>query len=183
MAKFKGIVALKKEDLNTLFKNGSVTLSDGKVIEYGDDKVFVTEENVVLDMDKNQGILVNGVKLLDIIHPIGTLYTRDDPTSPAQLFGGVWEQLTADAYLKIVTANGGIVGGTSADHKIPIESMPNHSHYVQLANEYANNDSETYAPAWVHQKNITSGRYSGSAGEGQPYYPYYYGVYAWIRVE
>lgn len=46
MAKFKGIVALKKEDLDALFKTGLVTLEDGTEIAYDSDTVYITEEDV-----------------------------------------------------------------------------------------------------------------------------------------
>lgn len=39
--------------------------------------------------------------------PVNEVYTSVESTSPALLFGGSWEQLTADAYLKIVTAGAG----------------------------------------------------------------------------
>ena len=128
--------------------------------------------------------MINGKSLLDYTHPINTLYLSKDPTSPAQLFGGVWEQLTADAYLKIVTANGGVVGGTSADHKIPISSMPSHTHNLPSGTSSINGSE------YAINVYMNSGYWNGNtneiihpAGGGQAYYPYYYGIYAWIRVE
>lgn len=124
---------------------------------------------------------------MDYTHPINSLYLSKDPTSPAQLFGGVWEQLTADAYFKIVSSNGGVLGGTSAEHKIPVESMPSHAHSLGISEgiwAYGVNASMigngVYANGWAYHANITN---TLATGGGQPYYPYYYGVYAWIRVE
>lgn len=95
----------------------------------------------------------------------------------------MWEQLTADAYFKIVSSNGGNLGGTSSDHKIPIASMPshNHLHYLNVDNRgvcWTCADGGKYVPqgggTWEYATNNTGG--------GQSYYPYYYGVYAWIRI-
>jgi len=65
---------------------------------------------------------------VDLIYPIGSIYMSINTVSPATLFGGTWEQITDDAYLKIVSSNPGELGGTSSDHKITIESMPSHNH-------------------------------------------------------
>lgn len=43
-------------------------------------------------------------KTIDAIYPIGALYLSMNNTNPSTLFGGTWKQLTADAYLKIVTS-------------------------------------------------------------------------------
>ena len=43
--------------------------------------------------------MINGKSLLDYTHPINTLYLSKDSTSPAQLFGGVWENLIENGFL------------------------------------------------------------------------------------
>ena len=128
------------------------------------------------------GISLNGKTILDLTYPIGSLYISKENVSPASLFGGTWEQLTADAYFKIVSSNGGKLGGTSSSHKIPIESMPSHNHQLTL---YYGGNSWNSIPQGTDWKNAHgSDSESGTAysGGGQPYYPYYYGVYAWIRI-
>lgn len=42
----------------------------------------------------DDGILVNSRTLLDWTHPVGSIYQSTDPTSPAELFGGTWEELS-----------------------------------------------------------------------------------------
>ena len=76
-------------------------------------------------------MIINKDLILDFVHPIGSIYISVNSTSPATLFGGTWTQITSDAYLKIVSSNAGNLGGTSSEHKIPISSMPNHSHKVR----------------------------------------------------
>lgn len=40
-----------------------------------------------------------GQALLDYVHPVGSYYLSDQPTSPAQLFGGTWEKVTDGALI------------------------------------------------------------------------------------
>lgn len=37
--------------------------------------------------------------ILSLAHPVGSLYISDDVTSPAELFGGTWEQIAKDRTL------------------------------------------------------------------------------------
>lgn len=119
----------------------------------------------------------------DLIYPIGSIYLSVNATNPSKYFGGTWEQITSDAYLKIVTQNAGSLGGTSADHKIPIASMPKHGHNLRGAltgkNEPISNTGNNWAQtttSWSNSQWITE------TGGGEAYYPYYYGVYVWKRV-
>lgn len=121
------------------------------------------------------------------VYPVGSIYMSVNQTSPASFFGGTWEQLTADAYLKIVTSNGGSLGGTSSEHKIPVSSMPAHRHSLQLASTSGGDWSYVLNSASVDKNKSAelSGGFTGSTdmrGGGEAYYPYYYGVYVWKRV-
>lgn len=148
---------------------------------------------------------VNGKSLLDLTHPIGSVYLSVDSTNPGTLFGGTWRQITDDAYLKIVANNAGDLGGTSSNHKIPVGSLPAHNHtasasavgdhshkmysgYVTYQGGSATaNSPATANPDWGgdqwtggaggHSHTITV----GNTGDGNAYYPYYYGIYAWVR--
>lgn len=80
------------------------------------------------DVTNKSFVDASSVNLIDIIYPVGTIYTTTSSTfNPATAWGGTWEQLTSDAYLKIVTSNAGTVAGTT-DHKIAITNMPSHTH-------------------------------------------------------
>lgn len=115
----------------------------------------------------------------DLIYPIGSIYLSVNATNPSKYFGGTWVQITSDAYLKIVTSKAGSLGGTSSDHKIPVASMPSHSHTVQKTARYGNSSGVNFGTSGDWQgTNITTTNTGGS----QPYYPYYYGVYVWKRV-
>lgn len=147
-------------------------------------------------------------RIMNNIYPVGTVYMTNissfDPNNPSNNFVGTWTQLTGDAYLKIVASNGGNYGGTSSEHKIPISSMPSHNHSItsdgshshtytvrynydyshghynatnELA-EGADKSNGTYTATWSgggHSHTISN------TGGGNAYYPYYYGVYVWIR--
>lgn len=143
----------------------------------------IKQTNKGIDILTGGGIKLDGKSILDLTHPVNSLFISKNNTSPASLFGGEWEQLTEDAYLKIVSSNGGVVGGTSAEHKIPIESMPSHNHNFNI-NVMNNGDCWTCASGDCYvPKGGGNWTYStGSTGGSQPYYPYYFGVYAWVRV-
>ena len=107
--------------------------------------------------------------------------------NPSETLGGTWEQLTADAYFKIVTTGAGATGGTSASHTIPLSSMPSHDHnFTELDNTGAsgvNDGGRTIQRGYASTNALCSSLYQLDAqGGGQPYYPYYFGVYAWKRI-
>ena len=72
--------------------------------------------------------MIINTNMLLAAYPVGSLYLTTNEINPGTLFGGTWEKLTGDAYLKIVTSNPGQYDGTSDQHKIPINSMPSHRH-------------------------------------------------------
>jgi len=120
-------------------------------------------------------------------YPVGSLYLTTNEINPGTLFGGTWEKLTGDAYLKIVTSNPGQYAGTSSEHKIPINSMPAHKHAA--SGTTAAITKYQYVSSGDGFSVVTGsggGRYLISSmdntGGGNAYYPYYYGVYCWRRI-
>ena len=149
-------------------------------LSYGDYMISVYD-NLVW---KNQTVssLPSGAKTVtpnQDIYPIGSIYISTSSTSPASFIGGSWTQITSDAYLKIVSSNAGSLGGTSAEHKIPISSMPSHKHNLSYRDGAASGSQWFLDPgtasAWAGSGSI------GATGGGQAYYPYYYGIYVWKR--
>lgn len=124
---------------------------------------------------------------VDLIYPIGSLYLTTSTISPSVLFGGTWERLTADAYLKIATGNtAGNLDGTSSQHKIPVQSLPSHQHtHINWngASIGLNTGGNQYNLSWGKQgaTNDNSAFKTGYTGGGQAYYPYYYDVFVWRR--
>lgn len=117
--------------------------------------------------------------------PIGSIYISVNNTNPSTYFGGTWEQIKSDAYLKIVSSNAGSLGGTSSDHKIPVSSMPAHKHAIFSGW----GDSSTGLDAYKFQTwagadqgwRTDDTRATSTVGGGQAYYPYYLGVYVFKR--
>lgn len=124
---------------------------------------------------------------VDLIYPIGSLYITTDTTfNPNIKFGGTWTRLEGDVYLKNVPSSSsqpiGNYGGTSSNHKIPIESMPSHTHGIYGALTGETKPITNSGNDWG--VGTTRGWYQNSntyTGGGQPYYPYYYGVICWHR--
>ena len=124
----------------------------------------------------------------DLIYPVGSIYISVNNTNPSKYFGGTWQQITSDAYLKIVTSKGGQLGGTSSNHKIPISSIPSHNHsFDKNANPafetvYISGNSTSGMTSQASGYGLTSGYTSiGNTGGGEAYYPYYYGIYVFKR--
>lgn len=85
---------------------------------------------VVAELEEkvNSGSSTDTGNLLDLIHPIGSLYWSKNPTRPEELFGGTWTQIKD----KFILAAGdnyevGSVGGES-EVSLTVEQMPEHSH-------------------------------------------------------
>lgn len=124
---------------------------------------------------------------VDLIYPVGSLYiTTDTSFNPNIKFGGTWARLEGDVYLKNVPSSSGQpignYGGTSSSHKIPIESIPSHTHgiYGALTGETKpiTNTGNDWGVGTTRGWNQNSNTYTGG---GQAYYPYYYGVICWHR--
>lgn len=115
-------------------------------------------------------------------YPVGSLYLTVSTTSPASIYGGTWEKLTQDAYLKIVTSEAGGTGG-AVNHTLSNANLPKRGY--EIAVNGANTGfvekiaaEVTYASNWrLSTSSIAVG------GENYPYYPYYYGIYVWKRTK
>lgn len=69
-------------------------------------------------------------------HPVGSLYISENPTSPAELYGGTWEQIK-DSFILAAgdTYAAGSTGG-EANHTLANNEMPSHSHIVTAYYNY-----------------------------------------------
>lgn len=121
---------------------------------------------------------------LDFIYPIGSLYLTTNAISPSVLFGGTWERISDDAYLKIATGStAGNLDGTSSEHKIPISSMPSHTHgYMTSACASPMQGWNMGYGVGRYGSNYDANKNVGNTGGGNPYYPYYYDVFVWKRI-
>lgn len=74
--------------------------------------------------------------LLDLIHPVGSIYWSTNITSPETLFGGTWEQIK-DTFILAAgdSYSAGSTGG-EANHTLTIDELPSHRHYLKYGNVY-----------------------------------------------
>lgn len=123
-------------------------------------------------------------KLLLSMYPVGAIYLSTNSTDPGELFGGVWKKVEDDAYLKIVTSNAGETGGTSKEHKIPIESMPSHTHTLKdsAISRIAGGIGKGLDEGGLWVEGVDLNNQMSTTGGGQAYYPWYIGIYMWIRI-
>lgn len=123
-------------------------------------------------------------KLLLSIYPVGAIYLSTVDTDPGNIFGGVWKKVEDDAYLKIVSSNAGQTGGTSKEHKIPIESMPSHTHNLDYSavSQVNGGPVSGLSGGGLWSQGISLANTTNYTGGGQAYYPWYIGIYMWIRI-
>ena len=77
-------------------------------------------------------------KIMLDAHPIGSYYWSSEEISPSVLFGGQWEQVK-DRFI-LAAGPVGDVGG-DAEHILPIDEMPAHSHSSRGVNPGASTSS------------------------------------------
>lgn len=131
----------------------------------------------------------------DIAYPVGSIYLSVNDTSPAELFGGTWEQLK-DRFLLGAgdTYAAGSTGG-EAQHTLTVDEMPTHRHssdsfvrgyaetiingskYVSWAN---NGQPDDNAPMTGENGSVRTSNVGGS--EPHNNMPPYLAVYMWKRI-
>jgi hypothetical protein len=109
-------------------------------------------------------------------------WVSPDPTSPAAMFGGTWEQIK-DVFL-LAAGNiyeAGTTGG-EAEHTLTVAEMPSHAHNITYPASNSNAAkmafNYTFRSGWVADSPVTS------AGENEPHnnMPPYLAIYAWKRI-
>ena len=116
--------------------------------------------------------------LIDLIYPVGSLYTSFNNINPGYFLGGTWEQIV-DRFLYCAN-NSKQTGGSK---KITIENLPPHSHSITTAND-AIGDPDGAADTATNRYNYWRGVKSfdtGKTGSGTDYMPPYLSIYAWYR--
>ena len=114
----------------------------------------------------------------DKIYPIGSIYMSVNSTNPSTLFGGTWEQLK-DRFLLGAgnTYPSGSTGG-EATHKLTIEEMPKHRHYM-----ITNVGGNDYQALVTGDGGYNTNESTTEVGGDQPHnnMPPYLAVYMWKR--
>lgn len=125
-----------------------------------------------------------GKALLDYLHPVGSIYQSTDPTSPADLFGGTWEQVK-DVFL-LAAGDSHAAGSTGGEetHTLTKAEIPDHAHTLKYTGQSVTegvNAIRLYQAA-SNQYNAYSGGQSSDCGDqAHNNMPPYLAVYTWRR--
>lgn len=114
------------------------------------------------------------------IYPVGCIYLSYESTSPAQLFGGSWTQLTG-VFLR--AANDTATGGANT-HTLTVAEMPSHVHGQNVtANSGGTGVRKDYVADQAKCAAYPQGINTSSTGGGGAHnnMPAYQDVYAWRR--
>lgn len=130
---------------------------------------------------------VNTSDLIDLIYPVGSIYMSANNVSPANLFGGKWEQIK-DTFLLACgdTYKNGETGG-EATHTLTIDEMPVHNHDISTSGD--NNMIWTKIGSCQSGTGVScvndwgNGLHIENSGGGQPHnnMPPYLAVFVWKR--
>lgn len=129
-------------------------------------------------------VLCGGKPLLDYLHPVGSIYQSTDATSPADLFGGTWEQVK-DVFL-LAAGDSHAAGSTGGEetHTLTKAEIPDHAHTLKYTGQSVTegvNAIRLYQAA-SNQYNVYSGGQSSDCGDqAHNNMPPYLAVYTWRR--
>ena len=114
------------------------------------------------------------------MYPVGSIYTSVNPTSPATLFGGTWEQIKGKFLVGLDDSQGeedfntaGATGGAKTV-TLTVDQLPAHSHTMEYQGNYGVQTGGLYGVAAntgitaTNVKTKTTG--SGAAHENLPPY-------------
>lgn len=128
--------------------------------------------------------------LLDKLYPVGCIYQSAKATSPAELFGGTWEQIKDQFILAAGDTYAAWSTGGEATHKLTDTEMPRHAHNIAKGAKNADGTGtkfETY-DAYQSESSIAEGYYWTAttlfAGNSKPHnnMPPYVAMYIWKRI-
>ena len=146
---------------------------------------LTVEHNYYRNASNDEKYLTQSM-LLEMIYPIGSIYTSTRNVNPGNIFGGTWSAIV-DRFLYCVnpaSAQSGVTGGSK---KISVANLPAHNHASRLCNWYdQGNASSTKicgtgpSATWKDENSYCP---TTNTGSGTDYMPPYYTVYAWTRTE
>ena len=186
--------------------DGKVTFSvdEKPVIDIGVRIKSISKANAVSDQtssDISNAVDAMSNTLWEKIYPVGSIYISANSTSPAELFGGTWEQIK-DRFLLAAgdTYAAGSTGG-EATHTLTVDEMPSHRHLPYIDGNTISDDFRLFMgdDNWFNDAVGTSQfrvtrnygtRYKGfeaktnTVGGSKPHnnMPPYLAVYVWKRV-
>ena len=109
-------------------------------------------------------LLINGVSILDIIYPIGSIYeTMDESFNPVTSFGGTWERIKGKVLVGVDEddssfSSSGLTGGEK-NHTLTTSEMPSHNHDFKNGSHtwyWGTGSGTVYAPTNVASGSVPS---------------------------
>lgn len=162
-----------------------------KLIEINHD-IIVSTDTIISNnyFDNAREIFSNSLtrlksQLIDLLHPVGSIYISYDSTNPSELFGGTWEaySLARTLYSTTTESSIGTTGG-SFTHTLTEAQMPSHNHKIPYTADVATTGGSTVAQEEGYNNTNKAGSAIGSSGSGsahvntQPYSA----CYIWKRI-
>ena len=117
--------------------NGGDINNSGNILNNGK----ITTRNGLEVTSNISSVRIGGKSLLDILYPVGSIYTSMNSTSPASLFGGTWTQIK-DRFLYCTTSSNRL-GGTN-NIRLSTSHLPPHSHRFDGYTSYSGTHSHIY---------------------------------------
>jgi len=151
----------------------------------------MTKQELIATQNVNNmenGSLIS--QIADKVYPIGSIYMSVKSTSPAQLFGGTWEQIQGRFLL--ASDDNYTIGSTGGEptHRLTVNEIPAHNHeilsgYVLAGGTNLNYDVFNYSRTNINDPGFKPADYFMSkTGGGQPHnnMPPYLVVNIWKRI-
>ena len=166
--------------------------SDGRLVEASPCGACRQVLNELLGKD-TPIYLSNGVptlcsNIVDLIYPVGSIYTSVSSISPATLFGGEWEEIKGRFLVaqgnngasgnELLNLTAGETGGETA-HNLTVEELPSHSHSFSYA-QYGRTSGSDTASA-LQYTGATKQTDNTGSGWSHNNLPPYLAVYMWKR--
>lgn len=138
-------------------------------------------------------------KIYDIAYPVGSIYLSVNSTSPAELFGGTWEQIKDTFLLACGDAYSAGSTGGEAEHVLTVEEIAAHRHkaneWLLAVNKGGNQKRVSLGAASVSYSETAlvpitfadedDGAYQSTVAGGSKAHnnmPPYLSVYMWKRI-
>lgn len=171
------VVYVKARDAIKSMQANSKTLKAIPIFDWGES-----------DFNFNVPVSINGVTLLDIFYPIGSIFQSTEYFNPSEKMGGEWELLKDRMLLGAGdTYEAGNTGG-EATHTLTIDEMPSHTHpnsdikgLVLMAdanNLYGKAGNSSGSGDWEWNRGVMP----QGGGQAHNNMPPYLVVYMWKRI-
>lgn len=122
------------------YNNGVQYVGENKALGITGDMVQATTiNNLVESALYSQEVAERAEEIIKNVglsaYPIGAYYISNNSTSPAELFGGAWEEIKG----KFLYANNGTATGGSNIHTLNIKEIPQHFHGLYVDGNFSDN--------------------------------------------